>query len=190
MALITINADGSVEFTRKPELLALFEGERKQIDRMTDILHHPETDRYYFKFLTGPFAGRVFDTSVYSEVDRYGSKSDGHYLVQITNQCSVPAELILREGDIYSTWTTSTYEDCAKLEVWFVDWMRRIMGESMAVPEARIPSLDELKANASPEEIARMEAIGRTADLVLNIERNRVVGPVQYLNVKRRGPAE
>lgn len=134
MAVITFSEDGAVEFTRKPEMLALFEGEKKQIDRMTDIIHHPETDRYYFKFLTGPFAGRNFNTVIYRYVDSgEPSMSRRGYTPRITDEPPVTVDTcLISTSDIYSVFLTETYEDCAKLEVWFVDWMRRLMGESMA----------------------------------------------------------
>jgi hypothetical protein len=55
--VITFDEDGTVQFTRKPEALALFPDQRFSIERMSDIVFDEDRQRYYIQWLKGPLAG-------------------------------------------------------------------------------------------------------------------------------------
>jgi hypothetical protein len=60
--VITVNENGELQFTRNPELEAMFEG-RGEMARVTDIQKVTDEPKYYIKWMLGPYAGEVHDYS-------------------------------------------------------------------------------------------------------------------------------
>lgn len=76
--VIQFHPDGRIEFTRTPELLALFEGEHKSIKRMSEILFDEAKQKYYIKMLLGPAFNTVFNEWD-GEVPKFSAFGDAAY---------------------------------------------------------------------------------------------------------------
>lgn len=99
--VISFTPNGSVEYTRSPDLSFLFDGQGA-MERVTDIGKRPESSKYFIKWLQGPFAGKI---QTYGMAARYG----------LMGSCSV-AEI---EMNFYS------YEQAVAFEVQMLNAMRK-----------------------------------------------------------------
>ena len=130
--VISFNEDGSVEFTRTPELLALFEGQRMRVERMTDILFDDANQKFYIKFLKGPFKERdlKWDTVGLTQVSTDLHRRWHDFI----EENSPGLRTICLDTDVenyeYTRVLFNTYEDAVKVEIAFVDYLRE-QGYSM-----------------------------------------------------------
>lgn len=109
---IVIDHEGGCEFTRSPHLLGLLHPEdRKEIERMTDIVFHREEQRFFIFMLKGPIkAGSV------------GILSDG-YQTFASDYGGWPVEFMVHT-DRGGLCTFATYEEAVQAEIRFVEFLR------------------------------------------------------------------
>jgi hypothetical protein len=107
-SIIQFNADGTADFTRKPEILEIMPAGRLSIRRMTEIVFHESVQRFTIMFLRGPLKGRHIHTSIFNEPNL---PSD---LSELRRQA--------REGQTVSC---ETYEEAVAVEISVVDALRR-----------------------------------------------------------------
>jgi hypothetical protein len=117
--LITFDESGAIEFTRKPELLALFPDDAKRIERMTDILFNEDYQRYYVWFKTGPAVVRERALNILLPMYNDFEMEYGGF--------ETPFKIHTEAGGLI---TFDTYEDSVKAEIRFVE-MLRDLGYSM-----------------------------------------------------------
>ena len=111
MPIITFAEDGTVEFTRKPAVAALFRGQRRDEVRMSEIIFDNDTQLYKIKFLTSMFEGEFVGTAVLNVVD-----PDENMVMP------VPAALLGKDGTYYF----HTYDQAICVEVFLIDHIRRL----------------------------------------------------------------
>ena len=127
MQLIVFEPDGSIEYTRNPLVDAMFDGERKSVTRMSEIIFEEEQQQFYIRLLTGKYRGVNLCWHVPTWVDGYEKE-----LRDLFN-------MFLREHTPCIVFTASsecsyvlleTYELAVEMEVAFVTFLRE-QGYSM-----------------------------------------------------------
>lgn len=107
--LISFADDGSVEFTRSPMLLDLFDGEQKSVKRMSLVEHDDGLQAYTIKFVLGPFAGKML------------APTDEFYWDEFIHEFFSDPDTRLAFGQcVYFP----TYEDGVRVEIAYIEFLR------------------------------------------------------------------
>jgi hypothetical protein len=125
--LISFSPTGSVEFTRNPTLLGLFEDERKSIKRMTTIEFDDEWQCHYVVFVSGKFKGlplqwdvRKSDDLSQVMVNHWIIFSEDHSAALVEERTQPMGSIGVYRGMVLF----KTYEDAVAIEIAFVDYLR------------------------------------------------------------------
>lgn len=121
---IVIDPSGSVEYTRNPILDKLFEGERKSVTRMTNILFNEEQQQYYIKFETGPFYGITLDWFMQDSrlEDHTRRKALRNHFERMLKECN-PDIVHTKRSDCRQV-LFATYELAVAMEIALVNYLR------------------------------------------------------------------
>lgn len=103
--VLSFAPNGSVEFTRSPDLNFLFKGEG-DMERVTDIRKRTDAAMFYVHWMLGPFAGE--DSTHVHHSQFLGEQK--------------PCVRCRIEGRVMLFWS---YEDAVKYEVQMLDAMRK-----------------------------------------------------------------
>jgi len=117
MQLIVFEPDGSIEYTRNPLADALFEGERKRVERMSIIEWSDHYQLFYIEWLTGPFKNFTFGHGPlgWKEFDLFQTFVDANMALY--------EELVADTRDCNQVFF-KTYEGAVRFEVAFATFLR------------------------------------------------------------------